>query len=645
MTNHVHSDNMPPITPPTTIPEEAATPVPVKRETVPAAELVSKTVAEGVKDNSYMCTEHTREKRSILCFTCDTLICTECTYGVHVKHEYLLASEASVVKASELRYRLGNLRTSLSNLKITQEKIRQVESEVESKAEEIVNQIYTTFGDCVRSLQQREQELIGEVERVRRAKSRDLELQMQEIEHDIAAADHTFQFTEQLLEQASDQEIITSHSKILSNIDRLEEVRHTTPSTQDIRFIPEDVDVFVKATSSLGRIEGHRRTFPAMSGFEPNLPATVVCGEEECWVLVVGDAAGSCVNRGADRVSVSVTNTNTGNQCRADVNDRNDGTYGITFTPLQSGEIKVVVGINGETIPGSPFKVCCEVSRDYALIGESLQITGTKGSEKEELLDPTATALNKAETKLFISDTDNNRIQVRSYPDMKTLTCFGSEGSQPGQFSHPYGLCIARGRLYVADCKNNRIQVLKEDGSPLQIIGQHGTRLGQLIHPYDVKVDESGRVYVSDSANFRIQIFSEQGKAIKVFGSKGTKGGQFCCPLGLHLTSTEVIVTDFKNHNVQIFTKEGQFLRRIESTKDQPINNPAGVAMDKSGNIFLCNRGNNSVQIFDSEMRFISKFGKKGTHPGSLKYPTSVIVDSKGSVIVCDSLNHRIQIF
>ena len=598
---------------------------------------------EGAKGN--MCSEHPAEQRIVFCFTCDRLICLECTTGNHYKHEHIPASEASDIKTSELKNRLGNLKADLHILRTMQDRIKQVENEVETKAEEIIDQIYSTFGDCVRALQEREKELIAEVERVRKAKSRDLELQMQKIERDIAAADQTIQFTEQLLERASDQEIIQSHNAILSNIEELDGMNHTIPTTQDIMFIPEDMDVFVEATSQLGRIEGHRKSYPLMSRFQEKLPTTVVCGEEEVWSFVVGDAAGSCVARGGDLVSISVMNLNTGNYYDVEVADNKDGTYGVKFTPLHSGELKVVVSINGEHILGSPFSAMCKVERDYTLVGDCLKLTGSKGSSREELLHPTATALNKAETRLYISDTANNRIQVRRYPDMKTLACFGASGSQPGQFSHPYGLCVSGGRVYVADCKNNRVQVLKEDGSPVKVIGKRGSRVGQLLHPYDVKVDASGRVFVSDSGNFRVQVFSEQGDFLTSIGNKGSRDGQFSCPLGLHVTLTDVIVTDFKNNNIQIFSKEGQFRRRIESTKDQPMSNPAGVASDLGGNLFLCNRGNNSVQIFDNEGRVISKFGKKGSHPGSLKFPTSIIVDSKGNVIVCDSLNHRIQIF
>ena len=49
--------------------------------------------------------------------------------------------------------------------------------------------------------------------------------------------------------------------------------------------------------------------------------------------------------------------------------------------------------------------------------------------------------------------------QLWSYPELEFISCFGCHGEAPGELQFPYGLCVDEDLLYVADCKNHRIQV------------------------------------------------------------------------------------------------------------------------------------------------------------------------------------------
>lgn len=608
---------------------------------------------------------------TLFCFTCDTPLCDSCVTDQHSSHEYLTLSEASAVKASELRSRAHDLQNSLRRRNAAKLKTHHVKEDLYASAEEVTYQIYTTFGQYMRALQDREQALIAEVENIQRAKERILDMQLRDMELDIRAAEHTCRFTEKLLEQGSDLDIISTHSAVLSRIDTLEESRQHPAASEsdDIKFIPEDGEVFVEATSQLGRVEGDRRTFPQKSRFTEEIPRSVVSGAGQCWTLLACDVLGCCVGVGGDDVTCSVRNESASERYSCDITDCGDGTYQINFTPLQPGKLSITVGINNRHVPDSPFLVNCRVRRDYALVGECLMFGGGKGSKLGELLHPTAIALDSTETRLYVSDSDNHRIQVWSYPGLQSIASFGCQGNGPGQFSYPYGLCVAGERVFVADCKNHRVQVFDLHGNALGLIGEHGTYEAQLSHPYDVKVDKKNRVYISDSANNRIQVFcAESGEFLYKFGEKGTREGQMLCPWGLHVTEDHVMVADFKNNNIQVFTTQGEFVRRIQSGREGGallskeggllgkergllsregglLSNPAGLTGDREGNVVVCDRSSHCVQIFDCEGRFVSRFGCKGSHLGNMKYPTGVVIDRSGNIIVCDAFNHRIQIF
>ena len=55
--------------------------------------------------------------------------------------------------------------------------------------------------------------------------------------------------------------------------------------------------------------------------------------------------------------------------------------------------------------------------------------------------------------------------------------------------------------------------------------------------------------------------------------------------------------------------------------------------------------GNNRIQVFKLNGKFVGKFATKGSNIGEFSYPLSVVVLSNGLVIVSDYSNHRIQMF
>jgi len=58
----------------------------------------------------------------------------------------------------------------------------------------------------------------------------------------------------------------------------------------------------------------------------------------------------------------------------------------------------------------------------------------------------------------------------------------------------------------------------------------------------------------------------------------------------------------------------------------------------------VCDSGNNRIQVFELNGKFVGKFGTKGSNLGEFNRPRSVAVLSNGRIVVCDWNNHRIQI-
>jgi len=76
------------------------------------------------------------------------------------------------------------------------------------------------------------------------------------------------------------------------------------------------------------------------------------------------------------------------------------------------------------------------------------------------------------------------------------------------------------------------------------------------------------------------------------------------------------------------------------------FNQPADVAWDSSGNIFVADGyGNARIAKFDKNGMFMKTWGSKGTESGQFDIPDSIATDAQGNVYVADRGNKRIQVF
>jgi DNA-binding beta-propeller fold protein YncE len=76
------------------------------------------------------------------------------------------------------------------------------------------------------------------------------------------------------------------------------------------------------------------------------------------------------------------------------------------------------------------------------------------------------------------------------------------------------------------------------------------------------------------------------------------------------------------------------------------FNRPTDVAWDRAGNIFVSDgHGNSRVAKFDRNGKFIKSWGSKGNAPGQFSVPHTIAVDAQGNVYVGDRENNRIQVF
>lgn len=90
--------------------------------------------------------------------------------------------------------------------------------------------------------------------------------------------------------------------------------------------------------------------------------------------------------------------------------------------------------------------------------------------------------------------------------------------------------------------------------------------------------------------------------------------------------------------------KNIRHLYDIRGTQKSPLSLPSDVAVDREGNIYIVDSGNNRVSVFNSAGQHISYISKSGSNKEEIYNPVGIDVDDN-NIYVADKGNHRIQIF
>ncbi|MDP2974406.1 MAG: NHL repeat-containing protein, partial [Candidatus Diapherotrites archaeon] len=133
----------------------------------------------------------------------------------------------------------------------------------------------------------------------------------------------------------------------------------------------------------------------------------------------------------------------------------------------------------------------------------------------------------------------------------------------------------------------------------------------------------------------------------KIAGSQGSGNNQFNDPRDFAFDSKgNIYVADKENSRVQVFDSEGKYVATIGGKKgsgDYEFNSPRAVAVDSKGRVFVVDNGNERVQVFDSSFKYLSTL--KGNASFQFKEPVPIAIDSADNIYVADSKSSNIHVF
>jgi DNA-binding beta-propeller fold protein YncE len=213
-----------------------------------------------------------------------------------------------------------------------------------------------------------------------------------------------------------------------------------------------------------------------------------------------------------------------------------------------------------------------------------------------------------------------------------------------------HGLRVDRdGNIWTVDVAAHRVMKFTPAGRLLMMIGQVAGAAGTnetkdgFNRPTNLAFAPNGDFFVSDGyVNSRVVRYNRDGEYITHWGRKGTGDGEFDLVHDVALDSQgRVYVADRLNQRIQIFDQNGKFLGKWTD-----VGAPWGLDyVARENAIYMCDGVNNRIVKLNLDGRILGVLSSYGKVPGKLDYPHSIAVDSTGAIYVAEIKNWRVQKF
>src|SRR5271154_3162142 len=285
--------------------------------------------------------------------------------------------------------------------------------------------------------------------------------------------------------------------------------------------------------------------------------------------------------------------------------------------------------------------------------GNFITTWGHRGSElgefkfgsSQDYTQPPGGGIAVAGNHVYVADSGNDRIERFNLEGGEAMQ-WGSQGSEPGQFSYPRGVAANESEVIVSDDDNHRLEKFNPEGAYEGSVGSYGTGPGQFGYPYGVALDAAGDVFVADDINHRIVKLTPQLAFAGAWGSFGSKPGQLAFPRALASDPAgDTYVADTANDRVEVFDSRGDYLRTLGSSARGPgaLTAPRGLAVGPTGRLLVSDTVGNRVEIFaPGTDAYAGEWTVAGGYHSGFSMPAGLAIDPRGFVYVADVGDERL---
>ena len=561
---------------------------------------------------------HEREITRFFCHKCKLCVCQICIATDHKAHEGHDVELLDKVADGEKTYILMKTEELKAKTNVIRGAIRlceQTASELETNITNAKREVSQKAEQMIAKIRENELQIITAFENTRVLRADKLDSAKAQVQSLLKQINQAMEFAENLIQRSSSSDIMQGNNYLEKRFEQLENTAvPELPVNSFLKFYPakevKNLTLGYIATSE--PVVGLTKDFQAgvESEFEVH---PQILGEQVREVKVLVEPA--------DKVGILTTY------------EKQDGDYKVKFTPKVPGIFNIIIKVNGKEFEGSPYIVQVK-QRLIQAVGE-LKVKG------ETLGKPFGISVN-SEGETAVVDRDKNCILIidKEGNCVRKVGCYGNNA---GQLKRPVDVTYLNDdNIMVVDFLIHRIQQFNvQTGNCVRSFGMEGTNNAEFYFPRNVCVDDKGRVIVADCCNNGVQVLSQDGVLLFQFGDSGPE--ELNIPSQFIYYKNKFIVSDCYNHCLKVYDNSGKFLYKIgEPGKgDGQLNKPWGLCVQKCGdqcNLLVCNSGNCRVDQFTLEGSFTGKT------IDSLQDPRGIATTPDGLILVTDSKTEKIHI-
>lgn len=302
---------------------------------------------------------------------------------------------------------------------------------------------------------------------------------------------------------------------------------------------------------------------------------------------------------------------------------------------------------------GYIYAVKSKEGKVYELTENGLEVAkfGTKGKGKSEFKNLRDIAIG-ADGVFYLCDEENKKVVMlkvegagegsAELPQAALLDRFAVKGPVSKlNFKADVFTVTPDGKVVAWLPEAKELALL--DGTTKKTLVKEGKLQGQVRAPRGLFVDAKGKIYVADTGNDRIQIFNPDGTFDNQFGESGSGEGQFRAPSGVAVNSKgNIYVADTRNKMLKAFTADGMFLfAKGPQIGNVTLQSPVAVRCDENKNVYILDSVLKKVVVTDA----MGKFLRLWDDSGSLQEPAGLATDGKGFFYILDKGSFNIKIF